>query len=170
MRKIIAALALLLAAIAGTSAAQQSQDQENACGAILGLAAGDTAGSECSGYLTNFGSKDTEQERNDWLNSCPGSDPVFNAAAARYGLMCSRNTLTDQLNAEYASCVNGYNRCLSDVMPWACPLCMPSAQRAEQLCGYWMSLIDGRMTLPVLRQTKQPASPPMAETGAYIWE
>jgi hypothetical protein len=89
-----------------------SEDQEDACGALLCLLGGSGVG-ECALYLERYFSiradsaDDLAEKRRDLLEQCPDEDGSLAAPTALvlgYGASCQPDVLIARLNAEIRAC------------------------------------------------------------------
>jgi hypothetical protein len=160
MKKILITIAALLSATAGAAQPQLSQEQEDACGAILCLAGGG-APPECKPYLARFYDTDPS-ERGEFLQKCPSpglSEGALGELAA-HGVTCEPEKLAAFLNRQVCSqeqkergfvcvgdrpsawrmCANFYAE-LTDAPPprlvQRCQDTRDGSGAIEQICSHW---------------------------------
>jgi|GEM_PF-3044117 len=154
MKATYLAVLALLAAPAGAAEQQLTQEQEDACGAILCLAGGSGV-AECTPYLARFYAVDPE-DRKDFLNQCPDSGLSQGAIGelATYGQTCQPDKLDDYLNAQL---------CTPAQEAAGLPCREPSPQDWQILCAsYYAELTDEDPPKLIERCAQEPD-----DTGAY---
>jgi hypothetical protein len=151
MKRILIAIAALLTATAGAQEQNLSQEQQDACGAILCLAGGG-ATAECNPYLKKFYDTDPD-DRTDFLNKCPthGLSQGAIGELARHGSNCSAQNLAKYLNARNRSndpnawriCAHYYSELTEEKPPRLVERCQDERDDSggfEQVCTYqWVT-------------------------------
>ena len=154
MKATYLALIALLSAPAGAGEQALTQDQEDACGAILCLAGGSGV-TECTPYLKRFYALEPK-DRKEFLNQCPNSALSQGAIKelAAFGQTCQPERLDDFLNAQL---------CTPEQKEAGLPCREAHPNDWQRLCGsYYAELTDQEPPKLIERCEQKPD-----ETGAY---